>query len=42
MRVFYAATFSDATKERLNLYKEVVANEAVKGHYTSPWLSWER
>lgn len=34
MRIFYALTFSEHDKERVGLYKDIVANHALKGRFT--------
>lgn len=33
MRIFYAVTFSNETKEALIPYRDIVANSSVKGHF---------
>lgn len=34
MRVFIALTFDDKTKEKITRYKDLVANNAIKGRFT--------
>ncbi len=35
MRVFYAVTFYEETKEKLIEYKNIVVNNSVKGRFTN-------
>ncbi|MCY6483834.1 RNA 2',3'-cyclic phosphodiesterase [Clostridium aestuarii] len=36
MRVFYAVTFNQETKEKLLEYRNIVANQSIKGKFTNP------
>lgn len=36
MRVFFAVTFNQKTKEKLLEYRDVVANQSIKGRFTNP------
>lgn len=35
MKIFYALTFETPTKEKINFFKEIVANHTLKGRFTA-------